>query len=62
MFQKGMIVEFGRRNGEKTRARVLRVNKRTLTVETVETRGTRKTHPVGSKWRVHPALVKIVTD
>ena len=62
MFQPGMLIEFGRRNCEKTRARILRVNTRTLTVETVEERGTRKTHPVGSKWRVHPALVKIVTD
>jgi hypothetical protein len=57
-FRKGDVVVFGRTRGEKTRARVVRVNQRTLTLETLEERGRQRVKGAGKKWRVPPSLCK----
>jgi hypothetical protein len=59
MFKIGDIVVFGRPNGEQTRGRVLRVNAATLTIEQLEARGQTRAREAGTKWRVHPSLVKL---
>ena len=51
-----MLVRFGRRHGEKTLGRIIAINPKNFKVETLETRGMRKTHIVGGKWTVPPAL------
>tara|TARA_Y100000361_G_scaffold152455_1_gene171987 strand:- start:790 stop:1005 length:216 start_codon:yes stop_codon:yes gene_type:complete len=56
----GQIVRFGRKNGEKTLGRVVKVNVKNLKVETMETRGRNKTHRVGGRWTVHPSLCEPV--
>lgn len=48
------IISFGRPNGQKTRAKVIRINRKTVTVEILEPRGNR---PVHTRWRVDPALI-----
>ncbi len=50
----GMTVIFGRRGGEKTRGRIVRVNAKNFKVETLEDRG--KNSPLGSRWNVPPSL------
>ena len=52
MFKKGDAVSFGRPNGEKTEAVVLRVNGKSLLVETTEARGLQRVREAGKKWRV----------
>lgn len=54
----GMKVEFGRPNGEKTLAEVVRINRKSIAIKTLEERGTRKTYPVGSKWRCPPSMIE----
>jgi len=54
----GDIVLFGRRNGEQTRARVLKISRKSVSVETLEPRGA---HPAGAKWRVSPSLIHSVS-
>ena len=58
----GMQVYFGRGNGEKTLAEVIRVNKKNLKVKTLEGRGTQRDYRVGSIWNVHPALCTPVQE
>ena len=53
----GQQVFFGRRNGEKTLGKVLKLNRATVQVEQLESRGTLKNYPVGTKWKVAVALV-----
>lgn len=48
----GTRIYFGRRNGEKTLARIFKVNRKTYGVETLEERGTNRHYPVGSRWKV----------
>ena len=50
--KKGDVVVFGRPNGEKTEAVVLRVNAKSLLVETTEARGLQRVREAGKKWRV----------
>ena len=57
MFHIGQRVVIGRKHGEKTLAQVERVNKTSISCRTLESRGTYKNHPVGTKFRVHPNLV-----
>jgi hypothetical protein len=52
----GQKVYFGRKNGEKTLGKVIRVNRKNLKVEQLESRGTYRDHAVGAKWTVHPSL------
>jgi len=59
-FKIGDIVEFGRPNGEKTEGRVVRVNAASVTIEQTEVRGQTRIREAGTKWRVHPSLVRLV--
>jgi hypothetical protein len=52
MFGKGDIVSFGRPNGEKTEGVVVKVNGKSLVVETTEARGLQRVREPGKKWRV----------
>jgi len=58
----GMTVVFGRKFGEKTRAEIVKVNRKSFSVVATEERGMRRTHKAGAKWRVHPSLCEEVTD
>jgi hypothetical protein len=60
-YKKGQEVYFGRRNGEKTLARVTRVNRKTITVVTLEPRGLDR-RPAGAVWRVPYSLVNPKTE
>jgi hypothetical protein len=53
------VVIFGRPSGEKTVGRVVRVNAATYTIETLEERGTKRSHTAGGKWRVAKKLVQL---
>ncbi len=48
----GDRVHFGRQNGEKTLGEVVQVNRVTAKVRQLESRGTMKSHPVGTVWKV----------
>jgi hypothetical protein len=61
-FHKNQIVVFGRTCGEQTLGRVIRVNKRTLSVVTLESRGASARKGAGRKWRVTPSLCRAATD
>ena len=58
MFKVGDQVVFGRPNGERTRGTVVRVNRKSLSIEQTEVRGQKRVRAVGTKWRVHPSLVQ----
>ncbi len=60
-FRVGDVVEFGRPNGEKTEGRVVRVNAASVTIEQTEQRGVSRVREAGTKWRVHPSLVRLVS-
>ena len=57
-FKVGDQVVFGRPNGERTRGTVVRVNRKSLSIEQAEVRGLKRHRAVGTKWRVHPSLVQ----
>jgi hypothetical protein len=52
---KGQTVFFGRPNGEKTKARVVRLNGKSATLECLEDRGAG--HVVGAKFRCAYVLI-----
>ena len=52
---RGMIVFFGRPNGEKTKARVIRLNGKSATLECLENRGAG--HVAGAKFRCAYGLI-----
>lgn len=52
MFAKGDVVSFGRPNGEKTEGIVVKVNTKTVIIETTEARGMMRVREAGKKWRV----------
>ena len=54
----GMKVLFGRSNGEKTLGEIVKINRKNFKVKTLEARGTRRNHKVGSVWNVPPTLCK----
>jgi hypothetical protein len=59
-FRVGDVVMFGKGRGEQTRARVERVNGKSLSLVTLEARGYDR-HPAGSKFRASYALVRKVS-
>ena len=59
-FSVGDKVLFGRGNGEKTLAEVTKVNRASIKVKTLESRGTQRNYPVGTVWKVHPSLCQPV--
>jgi len=56
MFAVGDHVEFGRKNGEKTLGEVVKVNRKTVKVKTLEGRGTQRSYAVGTVWTVPKTL------
>lgn len=54
--KKGDRGYFGRRRGEKTLGEIVKVNRKTVKVRQLESRGTLKDHPVGTVWTVPHAL------
>ena len=59
---KGDVVVFGRPNGEQTEGVVLKVNGKTVVIETIEARGTLRVREAGRKWRVpnDPRFVTVI--
>lgn len=55
-FKVGQRVLFGRRHGEQTLGEVVAVNRVKLKVRQLESRGTMRTHPIGTIWTVPPTL------
>jgi len=58
----GMQVYFGRENGEQTLGKIVKINPKKFKVEQMESRGTRKSHNVGTVWTVPPSLCSPATD
>jgi len=54
---KGQLVYFGRRHGEQTLGEVQKVNRASVKVKQLESRGAFKDHKVGTLWNVARALV-----
>lgn len=61
-FFVGQEVIIGRGNGEKTRSKVIKVNRKSIKVKTLEKRGTKRIRPVGTEWRVDKSLATPVED
>jgi hypothetical protein len=61
-FKPGDKVIFGRPNGEQTRGVILRVNRKSLSIEQLGERGTQRVRQPGTKWRVHPSFVRLDND
>ena len=55
-FQVGEKVLFGRRNGERTKGTILKVNRASILIRQDEERGSLRSHEVGTRWKVHPNL------
>jgi len=55
-YRVGDLVSFGTPTGARTRGRVVKVNRKTLKIETLEARGR---HAAGSKFGVSPALCRL---
>lgn len=58
----GMEVMFGREGGEKTRGKLLKMNRAKFKIEQLESRGTFQDYPVGTLWTVPPHLVSPVNE
>jgi len=52
----GMVVFFGRKNGEKTKGTIVKVARKNFKVRQDEQRGVYKDHKVGTVWTVPPSL------
>ena len=63
-YEVGMIVEFGRPNGQKTMAEIIKVNPKKLRVKQIGARGQKKSYPEGSIWTVpkNESIVKIISQ
>jgi hypothetical protein len=61
MISKGSKVFFGRPNGEQTQGEVVKVNRTTFKVRTLEERGNGRGAGSGAIWKVHKSLCKEVT-
>jgi len=59
-FKVGDKVTFGRGNGEQTQGTVVKVNRVKLKIRQDESRGTMKSHAVGTIWTVPPHLCRKV--
>lgn len=60
-FKVNDMVRFGRENGEQTLGKVIKVNPTTLKVQQTESRGTLKSHAIGTVWKVPPSLCTLVS-
>ncbi len=61
-FSVGEKVMFGRGRGEQTLGEVVKVNRCKLKVKQLESRGTKRVHPVGTIWTVPPSLCSKTGD
>jgi hypothetical protein len=59
-FKVGDKVRFGRDNGEQSLGEVVKVNRKSLKVKLLESRGRYKAHRVGGVWRCPPSLCTLV--
>ncbi len=59
---KGQKVYFGRSHGEQTLGEVVKVNRARAKVKQLESRGTLKSHPVGTVWTVPFSLLTPAPD
>ena len=48
----GMVVYFGRKNGEKTKGQIIKVNRTKCKVRQEESRGMYRDYPLGTVWTV----------
>lgn len=55
----GMKVWFGRSHGEQTLGTIQKVNRQTVAVRQDEARGTMRTYPVGTIWKVPHRLCRV---
>ena len=58
----GMRVYFGRENGEETLGEIVKINPKKFKVKTLESRGVRKNHAIGTIWTVPPSLCTPESD
>ena len=60
ILKKGDVVLFGRVNGEKTRGKVVKINRTRCKVEQLGSRGTKKSYAAGTVWTVpmDPKLIE----
>lgn len=58
IFNIGDEVIFGRPNGEQTQGRVVKINRKSLSVEQIGERGRSRIRKAGTKWRVAKSLVR----
>lgn len=58
MILKGSKVVFGRPNGEQTTGEVVKVNRTTFKIRTLEERGSGRGAGAGAIWKVHKSLVR----
>ena len=59
-FSVGQTIVFGRPNGEKTLAKVVKVNRKSIKVETLEARGTTARGQAPKRiWNVSPSLCSV---
>lgn len=61
-FQVGMIVEFGRGNGEWTKGQIVKLNPKMAKVKTLESRGSGNGSQAGSVWSVAYGLMRPSTS
>jgi len=57
----GQQVRFGRSSGEQTLGTVMKINGKSVSVRQDESRGSMRSYPVGTIWKVSPTLVTPVT-
>lgn len=60
--QVGMVVKFGRYNGEQTLAKIKKINPKKCKLEQLEPRGVKKTYPVGTIWSVPYSMMSPTTQ
>ena len=53
---------FGRSNGEKTFGEIVKVNRKTYKVRTLEARGTKRDYAVGTVWKVPHSMFTPLAD
>lgn len=60
-YRVGQRVYFGRRNGERTLAEIVKINRKMIKVKTLEERGNGRGSAAGTVWNVAPGLLSIAT-
>lgn len=58
----GMVIEFGRQNGEMTKGTIIKLNPKMAKVQTLESRGSGRGGHAGAVWNVAYGLMRPATD